>query len=318
MKLKDIQRISQQLTMPESPQLQQRVRDLLAEMGYDPDNLYQELEMTSRYVDTHQDISYSNAVIRLHSHSFYEILCCKNTCGVEYLLESQRYRLQQGDIIIVPPGVSHRPLLPEQMPEPYRRDVLWITPEFFESVAQFFETTPQMGQSKNVLFRSAGTKWEFLSTLFHDGVVECERRAQGWEAAVIGNTVTLLTNLNRALQDRSMTPLKAEAPELLDRVMAYIENHLTEKMTLSDVARHFFVSEATVTLTFRKKMGTSFHRCLTLCRLIRAKTLIVEGAMLETVAEQVGFSDYSTFYRSFKQEYGISPRQYRKLQETQD
>ena len=37
--------------------------------------------------------------------------------------------------------------------------------------------------------------------------------------------------------------------------------------------------------------------------------------MLEQVGEQVGFSDYSSFYRAFKQEYGISPRQYRKLQE---
>ena len=30
---------------------------------------------------------------------------------------------------------------------------------------------------------------------------------------------------------------------------------------------------------------------------------------------RVGFSDYSSFYRAFKQEYGISPRQYRALQE---
>ena len=33
---------------------------------------------------------------------------------------------------------------------------------------------------------------------------------------------------------------------------------------------------------------------------------------------QTGFGDYSGFYRAFKQEYGISPRQYRKLQEEQD
>lgn len=50
-------------------------------------------------------------------------------------------------------------------------------------------------------------------------------------------------------------------------------------------------------------------------RLIAAKTLIEKGQLLEAVANQTGFSDYSSFFRSFKQEYGISPRQYRKLQE---
>ena len=35
---------------------------------------------------------------------------------------------------------------------------------------------------------------------------------------------------------------------------------------------------------------------------------------MEAVAEQVGFSDYSSFFRAFKQEYGVSPRQYRKKQ----
>ena len=35
---------------------------------------------------------------------------------------------------------------------------------------------------------------------------------------------------------------------------------------------------------------------------------------LDEISHQVGFADYSTFYRAFKKEYGINPRQYRKLQ----
>ena len=37
-------------------------------------NLYQELEMNSRYVNAHSDVNYSGDIIQLHSHSFYEIL----------------------------------------------------------------------------------------------------------------------------------------------------------------------------------------------------------------------------------------------------
>ena len=60
-------------------------------------------------------------------------------------------------------------------------------------------------------------------------------------------------------------------------------------------------------------MGVSFYRCVTQRRLIAAKQLIAEGTILEHVGRQVGFSDYSTCYRAFKQEFGISPRRYRKM-----
>ena len=66
----------------------------------------------------------------------------------------------------------------------------------------------------------------------------------------------------------------------------------------------------------RKKMGISFYRCVTQRRLISAKKLIESGMSLESTAELVGFSDYSSFFRAFKQEYGISPRQYKKMQNT--
>lgn len=103
------------LSVPTSPDELQKIMDYLKDQGSDMSNFYQELEMSSRFVDTYQDASFSNAMQHLHSHTFYEILYCLNTCGAEYLIGSNRYRLQEGDIIMVPPCVSHRSLLPEHM-----------------------------------------------------------------------------------------------------------------------------------------------------------------------------------------------------------
>lgn len=164
---------------------------------------------------------------------FSGLICCRSSCGTEYLVGAERYRLQKGDIIAVAPGVSHCPLLPESLSEPYTRDVLWISTEFMEIIKRLLgENAPSLSQTGSLL-RTAGTKWEYLCDLFHSGVMEAEGGQSGWEAAVLGNSITLLTHLARAI--------------------AYMEEDLARKITLEDVAHRLYVSESTISQTFRKK-----------------------------------------------------------------
>jgi len=311
MKLSEIKTLTQGLPPPVTRSSQKEFSEYMKSIGLDPGNLYQELEMESKYVDTHRDSSFSNANVNLHSHTFYEILYCHNTCGAEYLVGSNRYRLQKGDIILIPPGVSHRPLLPENMSEPYIRDVLWLSGDFINILQGNFPEEDLYQLANTHLIRTAGTTWEFLGEKFRQGVLESEKKDLDWEIAVVANTMQLIIQLHRAINNRTARKMKAEKPELLDQVMAYIEQHIAAKISLSDVSKHFYVSESTISQLFRKKMGVSFYRCVTQRRLISAKNMILDGSVLQTVAEQTGFSDYSTFYRAFKSEFGISPRQYR-------
>ena len=98
-KLSDIRKISQNFPATSTTVRTQHLQQLMKQMGMEPSSIYQELEMDSPYVDTHQDISSSNANFQFHSHTFYEMLCCRNNCGAEYLIAAERYKLQKGDII---------------------------------------------------------------------------------------------------------------------------------------------------------------------------------------------------------------------------
>lgn len=314
MTLGELKALTQSLTGVGKDEDIRQVYARMAELGLDPGKLYQELEMTSPLVDTHRDVSYHNTYIQLHSHTFYELLYCCNSCGAEYLVGAERYRLQKGDIVFVPPGVSHRPLLPEPMEEPYIRYVMWLSADFMERFAALLGYAFTDKQSHAGLLRTAGTKWEHLGDVFQRGVQEAERKAEGWEAAVVGNTITLLTLVKRATDDRAARMLQAEQPELLDRIVAYVETHYHQNITIGMLAREFYVSSSTVSHLFKQRLGISLYRFVTQRRLIAAKSRIEKGELLERVALQTGFQDYSVFYRAFRQEYGISPRQYRQLQ----
>lgn len=276
-------------------------------------SVYQELEMSSRFVDTHMDISFGTSPVHLHSHSFCELMYCCSNSGVQYLIGTDRYRLQHGDIVIVPPGIGHRPIFPKELAEPYKRIVLWISPEFADGLRQLTQTSSLDQTKEPHLIRTQGTPWEYLGDFFTKGLEEAQTRRVGWQAALCGSTMQLIAHMSRATLENGSQFLKTEKRELLDDIVAYIERHLGERITLADTATRFFVSESTISQTFQKKMHVSFYHYVTQRRLIAAKSMILEDIRLEELCEQVGFTDYSAFYRAFKKEYGISPREYRTL-----
>ena len=314
MKLSMMRDLSRRFAPPKNQEEMQKIWEILRQEGIDFQNFYQELEMSVPMAETHRDESFTNATITLHSHNFYEMLFCHSSDRVEYLVGAERYRLQAGDIVIVAPGISHRPLLPENMAVPYRRDIIWFSEAFMEILPRMLPGSRLSLPGTDVIFlRTKGTKWDFLGEMFRSGVKEAERGKPESDGIVLGNSIVILSQIARALTQTNTVQMKAEKPELLDRVMAYIEDHLGEKITLEETAGYFYVSVSTITQLFRQKMGTSFYRCVTQRRLIAAKTRIGQGESLEDVSRAVGFTDYSSFYRAFKKEYGITPRQYTRL-----
>ena len=99
----------------------------------------------------------------------------------------------------------------------------------------------------------------------------------------------------------------------MDKMVAYINTHLSEKITLDVLSKEFYVSTSTIYNYFKDNMNVSPYKFILQRRLIQAKNLILQGESLISLWQQCGFSDYSTFYRAFKKEYSISPKKYREL-----
>ena len=309
MKKDQLHQLLRTIPQPETPEGVTRVRELLLENGVDPSTFYQTMEMSSRFVDAHMDISFPGQSIAPHTHPFHEMVYCLSG-GVDYLIGSEQLHLQRGDILSVPAGMIHAPLIPEQLAEPYRRYVLWISPEFTQLVSSMF-----LGEGISIreyprILRTAGTSWEHLSQYFRRCVQECDQKQYRYDAVAFAIASELTVQIARCLHaEQAEHP---EKPELLEQITSFVETHLSERITVADIAARFWVSQSTVSQLFRKKMGVSFYRYVTQRRLLESRLLIKTGVPLEQVSISVGFQDYSTFYRAFKSEFGISPAQYRK------
>lgn len=100
-------------------------------------------------------------------------------------------------------------------------------------------------------------------------------------------------------------------------VKTYIQAHLTEKLTIAFLCKQFSVSPTFLKEGFRRAYGMPVHSFLIQQRLQRARQLIRTTRMpIQTVAQCVGYESASQFNTAFKQHYGVTPGQYRKMSET--
>ncbi len=106
-------------------------------------------------------------------------------------------------------------------------------------------------------------------------------------------------------------PVTKETPEYLKAVQ-YINDHLSEKITLADIAEYTNVSTKTLARHFEKYQDTSPMRYVNFTRIEKAKFLLQSNNSIGQIALALGFEDPLYFSTVFRRYTGISPEKYRK------
>ncbi len=94
--------------------------------------------------------------------------------------------------------------------------------------------------------------------------------------------------------------------------VAYIEQHYTEKLTLSSVAENIYVSQWYLSKLLNGYLGISFSELLNQTRINKAKQLLADPALkIHEISELLGFNDITHFSKIFKKLEQVSPNEYR-------
>lgn len=86
-----------------------------------------------------------------------------------------------------------------------------------------------------------------------------------------------------------------------------------DAITLAAAARAIGISQSHLARLFQERVGTSFHRWLTLRRINAAVQLMHERPVTALqAADMAGFVSYRSFARAFREVVGLAPSIYRK------
>lgn len=251
--------------------------------------------------------------VALHHHDFYEIYFFLSG-NVSYNIESRNYLLTSGDVLIISPNELHQPIFGQEK-QNYERIVLWLNRSFLEQFnlsgqdpSRCFDTN-RPGHTN--LLRPDGSTRELLNYILLQLIREQNSEEFGAELYSLGCLAQVLTLINR-LADRAVRDLepRVNSDSVVYRVLGYINEHYHEDLSLDFLANKFFISKFHLSREFNRLVGTSVYRYIIQKRLVVAKQMMSAGVPSSTVYQYCGFGDYSNFYRAFKSEYQISPKEF--------
>lgn len=103
-----------------------------------------------------------------------------------------------------------------------------------------------------------------------------------------------------------------EAGQVVQRVMDYIREHLSENLTVSDYARLVYLSGSYFANLFKKVTGMTVGQFVTAERMERAKTLLLEGMQVQEIAQSLGYEDRPYFSELFKKHTAMTPSEFKQ------
>jgi len=255
--------------------------------------------------------------VPVHAHAYYEFYFFLEG-DVTLEINQDSVPLREGDIIIVPPLTPHHTVI-HNSEVPYRRIVFWVSQPFFEqlkSESPVYAWLPEMvTQHGRHVFHPDRTAFQSLQSSLFSVIDEFEGNRFARETMLQSMIRQLLLSISRTVYETETQLKETEASGLFQRLVGYVESHLDEEISLDDLAKAFYLSKYYISHLFKDTSGLSVHQYITRRRLEACRTRIIAGDDITETSQMYGFSDYSSFYRAFTKEYGMSPKKYREMAE---
>ena len=266
--------------------------------------MLQEYNFDEIYIRHAIDEAPDDKYFTMHIHDHCEIYFFLSG-NVEYLVEGSRYPLEEYSLILMRPAESHKAKILDN--SKYERYALNFPLSFADSIdpqQKLMKPFVNRQLGKNNMLNTTDLDMQLVHRLFTE---MCSEESDYDKQLTIKTHLYILLDLiNRAFQTKET--VNHEQPGAAERIIAYVNLHLFEELSIPTLAKHFYLSPSQFNRVFKQATGAAPWEYITKKRLTAAKELLRVGHTAQYACEHCGFGDYSSFYRAYLKHFGCAPK----------
>lgn len=241
-----------------------------------------------------------------HYHDFHKVIIFLSG-KVAYHIEGKSYYLKPWDILLVNRHAIHKPEIDFSVP--YERFVLWIRNDIKSTeLLRCFQKA--IDRSYNLIRLDSDTQ-EKLKQLLYE--LEAALKDKKFGSELLGSALftQFMVYVNRIFLEKQYIydARSYSSDSQIEELLRYINHNLTEDLSIETLARKYYLSKYHMMRKFKEETGYTIHNYIISKRLLLARTKISEGTPILKAAQLSGFSDYTTFSRAYKKQFGTAPSQ---------
>ena len=111
------------------------------------------------------------------------------------LIRDKLYRLEPGDVVILPPGIPHKAVIHDQE-HPYSRFVFWISVEYYQRLRQmsedYYYLVQRAAEKKQYVYHNSTVEFSGIQSKIFHLMEEIHAERYGKEARIFINICDLL------------------------------------------------------------------------------------------------------------------------------
>lgn len=231
-----------------------------------------------------------------HMHDIYELLFIKKE-GVSYSLEGKNYELPKNSLVISRPLKLHS--LSLKNPDDYDRYCILFDGERLAS-----DICGQISPDVDVI-RFDGNS--LVCDLFKKMDYYCEHFEEETLQVVLTHLIEeVLYNVVIASKNFKQSSVYTVNP-FINAAIEYMEQHITEPLTVDAVCQNLHVTKSHLHNLFVKHLKITPKKYITSKKLTMAQRELRSGLKPTEVHMNLGFTDYTTFFRDYKKYFGHAP-----------